>query len=468
MNRTFSVGLGFFLIFFTYFSFTSYHLPNSAGPDFSFSRAAADFYYAENRMAVLPEDEDKMVFSRYGNSRLLRPPLGFYLPAVMAKIPILKDLNRAYSYRVTIAMLAGLTVMFIFLALKTYFSSLSYAVFGTLSIALLPQFSFYASYFSDDMIAFLASSILAYAIVVIFKHGISLWKQLLFAFAAGLCVISKQTAWIFLAPAIAFYLIFMLDYSTDYFKSRNFYLPLGLMAFAFIIGGGWWLIFNMYHYGVSEFMLSKTVEEITNRNKTIDFAQLGYAAKDIGIKHLLIVNFDNFLGATYIAFVGNLDWLRIRVGSLQYGFYLWIIAGILLNGLVLIYQSVDYAWKRWTGVTFENYPRTFILEILFFFAILLQIYMYTDHNVNADIQIQGKYLMTIFIPMLVLALSFYQKMFVYLSERFDYFEAPNALKITILVVLFSLPVLVHLDALVDYVIPFYWPELEISVILNWL
>jgi len=73
------IGLGFFLVFFTYFSFTAYHLPNSAGPDFSFSRAAADFYHAENRMAIYPEDADKMTFSRYGNSRLLRPPLAYFL-----------------------------------------------------------------------------------------------------------------------------------------------------------------------------------------------------------------------------------------------------------------------------------------------------------------------------------------------------------------------------------------------------
>jgi len=101
----------------------------------------------------------------------------------------------------------------------------------------MPQFSFYASYFSDDMIAFLTSSVLAYAMVLIFKHGLNLRRQLFFAFAAGLCIVSKQTAWIFLIPAIAFYLIFMLDYSFEYFKSQNFLQPFFLMGLVFIVGG---------------------------------------------------------------------------------------------------------------------------------------------------------------------------------------------------------------------------------------
>lgn len=468
MNRSFVIGLSFFVFFFAYFSFTAYHLPDAAGPDFKFSRVAADFYHDENRMATVPDDEDKMVFSSYGNSRLLRPPMGFYLPGQMARLPILKDLDRAYSYRITVAMLAAFTILFIFLALKSYFNSLRYAVFGTLCIALLPQFGFYASYFSDDMIAFCAASMMGYAVVSIFKNGVDLKRQMLFAFAAGLSIVSKATAWVFLAPAIVFYLIYMLEYSKEYFTSKAFYLPLVIMSLTFIVGGGWWLIFNMYHYGFSEIILSKTVTEVTSRHVQLDLTKLGYGVQGIGVRHLLFLNFNNFLGATYIAFVGNLDWLRIRVGSLQYGFYLWIVVGIVLNALVLAYQMIDYFWNRFRGITFESFPRTYVFEIILYASILLQIYLYTWHNVVSDIQIQGKYLMTIFIPMLILALSFFQKMVIYLRGRFDYIQVPVGLKATALVLLFALPVVVHLDALVDYVIPFYWPDMEIPFVLRWL
>lgn len=468
MSRTLTIGLGFFLVFFAYFSFTAYHLPDAAGPDFKFSRVAADFYYDENRMAIVPQDEDKMVFSRYGNSRLLRPPLGFYLPAQMAKLPILKDVERYYAYRVTSAMLAGLTIMFIFFALKMYFNSLRYAVFGTLSIGLLPQFGFYASYFSDDMIAFFSSSVLAYAMVSIYKQGVSLSRQLLFAFAAGLSVVSKPTAWVLLGPAIAFYFIYMLEYSKEYFKSREFYVPLILMSAVFIIGGGWWLIFNMYQYGISEIFLSKTVAEVTSRNARIDLDALGYGSQGIDMAHLLAMNFNNFLGATYIAFVGNLDWLRIKLGSLQYGFYMWMLAGITLNAMVLAYQTVDYCWKRFDGLIYDSYPRTFIFEVLLYAAIVLQLLVYTHHNVYSDIQIQGKYLMTMFIPMVILALSFFSKALTYLADRFSHVDTHQAVKLSALVLIMLLPFVMHIDALVDYVIPFYWPQLELPAILRWI
>ncbi len=468
MSNTVKVAFGFFLVFFAYFCFTSYFLPKAAGPDFSFSRAAADFYYSENRMATVPADEDKMVFSGYGNSRLLRPPLGFYLPAQMAKLPILKDVPRFYAYRIAIAMLAGLTVMLIFLALKAYFNDFRYAVFGTSCAALMPQFSFYASYFSDDMIAFFASSLLVYCMVLIVKQGISLKRQLLFSFAAGLSVVSKPTAWIFLGPAIGFYLIFMLDYSKEFFNSRHFYWPLGLMTTVFIIAGGWWLLFNMYHYGPSEIILSKTIADMSARHSTLDLSQFGFAAQGIGMKQLLFLNHKNFLGATYIAFVGNLDWLRLRVGPLQYAFYLWLVIGFVLNGMVLAYQTVQHFIVRIQGVSFESFPRLFVFEYILYIAILLQFVLYTRLNVYMDIQIQGKYLMTMFIPMLILALSFFQKSMSYLKNRFEYIEVPFGVKWGVLAILFALPIVVHLDALVDHVIPFYWPDTKIPLILSWL
>lgn len=468
MSRTLTVGFGFFLVFFAYFCFTSYHLPNAAGPDYKFSRVAADFYHDENRMAIFPDDEDKMVFSSYGNSRLLRPPMGFYLPGLMAKLPILKDLKRAYSYRVTVAMLAALTIFFIFIALKTYFNSIRYAIFGTLSIALMPQFSFYASYFSDDMISFLAAAMLGYAMVEIYKNGVSFWRQILFAFAAGVCVVSKQTAWIFLGSAIIFYFMYMLDYSKDYFTSKQFYLPLIFMALAFVIGGGWWLLFNMYHYGIGDVILSNVSQKMSEKHAVLDLTSLGFQARGLGIQHLIFLNSLNFLGATYIAFVGNLDWLRLHVGSLQYGFYMWILVGIVLNAMVLAYQTIAYFWERIRGISFESYPRANMFEILLYFAIILQFFLYTWHNVMMDVQVQGKYLMTIFIPMLILALSFVRKACLYLSQRFEYIEIPMGIKASVLVVLFALPIIVHLDALVDYVIPFYWPNLEIPVLLSWL
>ena len=232
------------------------------------------------------------------------------------------------------------------------------------------------------------------------------------------------------------------------------------MTIAFIIGGGWWLLFNMYHYGISEAILSKTLIEVTHRNARVELENLGYAARGLNIKHLLILNAHNFITETYLAFVANMDWLRIKVASYHYGFYLWIVVGIVLNGFILCYQTVQFFVLRFQRIHFESFPGKYIFEILLYSAILMQIYFYTNHNVKLDIQIQGKYLMTMFVPMTILGLSFYGKVLDYLRERFEYFSISKDAKIVIFSLLMVTPVLLHLDALFNYVIPFYWPTME--------
>jgi len=205
-----------------------------------------------------------------------------------------------------------------------------------------------------------------------------------------------------------------------------------------------------------------------NNHATIQIDNLGYGAKGFGIQHLLIANLHNFIGGSYIAFVGNLDWLRLRVGSLQYAFYLWVVVGIVLNSFILFYQMIEFIHARLKRETFEQFPRVFIFELILYFAIIMQVYFYADHNISRDIQIQGKYLMAAFIPMLILALSFYSKASNYLLGRFDQFSLPQVAKIAIVCVLMLTPVLVHMDALVDHVIPFYWPQMNIPAPLSWL
>jgi len=45
---------------------------------------------------------------------------------------------------------------------------------------------------------------------------------------------------------------------------------------------------------------------------------------------------------------------------------------------------------------------------------------------------------------------------------------PIAAKASMFFLICALPVIVHIDALVNYVIPFYWPDMAISPLLNWL
>ena len=466
MSLKWIIGSILFAFFLSYFSFTAYHLPMHAGPDYQFSRAASDFYYQYNRMATVDEDEDKMVFSAYGNTRLLRPPLGFYLPAQIAKLPIINSVDRYFAYRLGNALLGALTVLLCFLAIRLYFQSNSYAVFAALCVGLMPQFTFYASYLNDDMVALFGASFTAYAMVRVLKCGDTKWSLFLFAAAVGLTIISKQTAWIFFGAAILFYCFFILK-PNSHFLSKHLF-----MGVIFIATGGWWLLFNMYHYGWNDPVLSKVSQALVQKYATYNLSEFGFSAKHgIEMKHLLILNFMNFIGASYQAVVGHLDWLKLRVGSLQYGFYLWMVCAIALNLICLLIDTGKLFVKNNAPDLDKDSTELKIIigfQWIMYSAIIIQVLIYTWHNVYQDIQIQGKYLMPVLIPLLILAFSFVQRVDHFLKANKRDMTISKTRNFALLLVLFSIPVLVHLDALVDYVIPFYWPNMPIPAVLSWL
>ena len=53
---------------FLYYEFTHYHLLSATGTDYPVSRDAVSYYIEHDRLAVIPKDEDKLSYSRFGNS----------------------------------------------------------------------------------------------------------------------------------------------------------------------------------------------------------------------------------------------------------------------------------------------------------------------------------------------------------------------------------------------------------------
>ena len=435
-----------FLVFFAYYSIGAYYLPSKAGPDYGGSRAAADFYLDKGRLATIPQDESIMKFSVYGNSRLLRPPAAFASAAMVAKVnkvSVDEGSKRFYYYRLANAIVGALTVAVIFATILLLFNSTYIATFGALLVGLLPQFAFTSMYLNDDSVAILAVSLIVLFMAWIVKSGLSTQKVIFFALAIGFTVLSKKSAWIFLPVAILFYLAFILRFNKDFFRHHL------LMALTFILAGGWWLGFNMWHYGWDDPFLSELVLEVTARHVKIDLNQYGFLAEGVGMKKLLFGNHKEFIPATYVAVVGYLDWLKLRLGSIQYGFYLFLVFGVVANFAFLLSESILSKLK----------DRHVQFEWFLYLAIAAQIVAYTWVNVYRDIQIQGKYLLPVILPMLILGLSFYTKAFnASVQRRF------SLSRFLLLCVVLLAPIIVHADALVNHVIPFYWPNLELGLL----
>ncbi|MGH1543122.1 MAG: hypothetical protein ACRBHB_22080 [Arenicella sp.] len=441
-----------FVAFMSYFATTAFYLPNGAGPDYPLSRVAADFYLENGRLATIPEDEAKMGFSMFGNSRLLRPPLGYASAAVVAKLrgtTLDENKERYYSYRLANAFYGALAVAAAFAALYIFFNSLFVALFGALLIGLLPQFTFTASYLNDDGSAIAAVSLTAMSIALIFRQGATLGNCLFFAFSVGLTIITKKAGWVFLPAAFLFYLGYILRFDKD------FWVKHAAMAVVFVLAGGWWLIFNMLQYGWDDPILSKVINETAWRNTDVDLNRFGFVAEfGIGMRALLLENHGNFIGATYMAVVGHLDWLVIRVGRLQYVYYYIVVFGLIANVGFLFAEAVSSRLRS----------RRVWFEVILYIAIGLQVMAYVWTNLYNDVQIQGKYILPAFLPMLILSLSFYVKLFATKPVSAIWSnEQMGKVKFIMMGLVLLSPIVVHLDALLSHVIPHYWPQSTTAV-----
>ena len=433
------------LVFFLYYSFTGYHLPESAGPDYPVSQDAVGFYLEHGRLAVIPDDEDKLTFSKYGNSRVVRPPLAFASSALLANVsPFLQD-DWTFAYRHASAVFLALTLAIIFIALRLSFAQPSLAFLGVLLVGLMPQYTFTASYLNDDSAAFFASSLIVLCMLLIKQFGVNFVRLALFAFAIGLALIAKKTSWLMLPFVLIFYVLFILTERRAFVKDH-----LILLVF-FIIGGGWWLIFNIHHYGWSDPFAFNMLSDLTARHMRIDLSEYGFKAIGLNMKGLVLLNYNNFIGASFMAVVGHLDWLRLRVGTIQYGFYLFVaflaayyLLDRVIRFLIAFFKGMQFASKLKQLV--KN--RDFQFELILLSIIIFQVVMYVYHNVYNDIQIQGKYIIPVILPLVIFSLSG-------LNVLLDNRLLLNRSKIVI-PILMVITILVHIDALLSHVMPFYW------------
>jgi len=445
-----------FLVFLAYYVTGSLLLPYGAGPDNVAHFDGADFVYREGRLATLPRDEEQLHFTAYGSTRVLRPPLIYLTAAAVARVLDWSGIDRRHLFRFASALLGALTILVIFSGLRLYFSSSWYATSGAMLAGLLPQFSFISSHLNDDSAAIFSVSLLVYCMILLLRKNLDGNIALLTGLAFGLVILSKFTAWLFLPFALLGVLAF-----SQLQKNQNLYKILILAVLGLLFGGGWWLIFNIYHYGWTDPLLFKISAEVSEAHRTLDPGSIaGFSDKGIGLRALILGNYQGFLGESLISTIGNLDWLRLRLGAPQYLLYAAVIVCALLCFPLFLIGSV---WRLILGRG-EEQPRQMVFFGLLFSAVIFQFFMYSQYNLNREIQIQGKYLLPVLFGVLLLFLGVVRVLETFLqTSRW----APSVVwgnpvlgVRTALLPWLSLSViaLVHLDALTRFVIPFYVPS----------
>ena len=454
---TFLLSVSVFVVFFSFYFATSNILPHGAGPDWRSNTDVTKFIYEHGRLAVLPDDEDELYFTVYGGTRAFRPPLSFIVSAVTAKALSFTDLDPHIQFRKGSALLCALAVALAFYALCIYFNNYGIGILGAAAIGLMPQFTFIASYNNDDSGAIFSATLMIAVLVRIYRYGVSTTNAILIGLAGGLVVLSKMSAWL-LAPSV---LVFLAIFFQAPIKSLLRYSAIA--GLVFMLSGGWWFAFNMYHYGIDDPLQTKIASKILEDHRRLppDMG-VGYAANDIGYYDLVVENYKNFLGETAKATIGNLDWLKLRVGPLQYTFYMAIFYIALAYYL---FSIASYTLRRMSALQVDVLDsRKMIFETLLLLMIGFQIFMYIWTNIHNDIQIQGKYIIPIFLSILLLFFSGLERSIKVISTtwlrvtRTGIAVSTTAVRKSLVVAATLLFVVyVHWDAWVNYVIPFYNP-----------
>jgi len=454
---TFLISALIFVLFFIYFYFTSSVLPHGAGPDWKSNTDVTKFIYENRRLAVLPNDEKELHFTVYGGTRALRPPLSYIVSAVTAGVFSFTEEELHSLFRKGSAILCALAVALTFFALNLYFLSYRVGILGAAIIGLMPQFTFIASYNNDDSGAIFSATLMITVLVRLYRYGINNTNAALLGFAGGLVIISKMTAWLMLPLVIVFLMFFIRA------NGRSLLRYSAIAGLLFVLSGGWWIAMNVYNYGLDDPVQMKINSTVVAQHRRLPpDAGVGFAAQGIGFYDLLIRNYKDFLGATARSTIGNLDWLKLKVGPLQYVFYLTIILFAIFYYLFLmIHQGVK---KLRHSSTSLSESKRFTFESILFLMIGFQLLVYTWTNINNDIQVQGKYLIPVFLSVLLLFFSGADRLFTLISEARHakispttpdnnrLFDNPVFLLTGLLLIL-----IVHWNAWLNYVIPFYQP-----------
>ena len=451
---TYKGPLIIFVAFLVYYLATAITLPYGAGPDYTAHLDAAHFIFDEGRLATLPADEERLHFTVYGATRTSRPPLPYIVAAAAAHSLNWTGIDLHLLFRAGPALLSALTLGLIFATLRLYFNNNWYALGGVLLVGLMPQFTFIASHLNDDCAAIFSVTLTLYCLVRLLHEKSTPSLATMTGIAIGLIILSKFTAWLFLPFAGIALATFARPQVGRWLPCTAFF------AIGIIIGGGWWIGFNVWHYGWHDPLLFKIAAQTSLAHMRLEpEAVRSFADEGVTLVGLVIGNYKGFVDETLISTIGNLDWLRLKLGLPQYLLY-GLVLGTGLAYLPLRWFAALLSLSRGDGAL---RIRRLLFESLLLSAIIFQFFMYARYNLLQEAQVQGKYLLPVLLCPLLLFFAAIEMLGRWRQLRHCLptlaFGSPlNGVRIALVpVLMITVITLVHVDALVRFVIPFYDP-----------
>lgn len=362
-------------------------------------------YLVEHGKLPLVHANADLQFTANGTTRLSRPPLTYIVAAFVYRWSPEWFGDKQFRLRLGSVLLGTMVVALTFVALFMISGRCIVALAAAVIVAAWPRFMFLAATNNDDIGAILSATCLFTLLLRGLYHKLS-WA-LVFALAAalGLLVISKFTAWLVLPwMLLAFgFVAFSARPRIRLKESLKPSMPVLLTAIlTFFICGGWWLLFNMFHYGVTDPTglqnASHVQAALLDAQSSMPPNRKGYATDGVSLIQLL-ANYDGFLNTTLLSVVGYLPWLQQSISPLLVAFYGLLMVAAMGSGLYAM-RTVNFT----AGDVSRSEPRSNILlarlAVIVLLMVCAQTVFYIHHIFLRDIQVDGRYLLPVMLPLL--------------------------------------------------------------------
>jgi len=376
------VNVMLFIGVFCYFAKASFSYPSLFNPDDLMNRAATSYLAEHRSLPIVDSANAEIRFTELGTTRSLRPPLTYIVSA--STEVLLGDLvpNSAIGQNLGASLLGSLTIALVFSGLFLAYRSVLAALCGALLLALLPRFLILSSSNNDDIGAVFAGSLLFTSLLIVHRNPQKMASYFTAAVAIGLVFIAKFTAWICLPVAFLYLLV----------KARRQWrslLPMApILLMTVVLAGGWWPLFNMWHYGASDPTAIKHAVALQEQLTQVQANRRGFFT--LGLSYFgTLINWSMVWQPSLASIVGDLGWLGIKQSA----------AIKILYALVLIFAFLAAC------LAFFKKPRENYFVGLVLFLILIQIIIFIHHLWLRDMQVDGRYLLPVAMPILYLFTS---------------------------------------------------------------
>ena len=360
-------------------------------PDEPMRYLIPQYIFTHNTLPI--GNETSVVDIHWGYSYGYLPYITSLIAVFFMKIAALInfDITRA-SRLVSVFSVVG-TCLFSMAIGKEVFKKKSTTYLFTALVVFLPQFIFLGVYFNNDAFSIFVSSMIIFSWIMGLKNNWP-WKIcVLLGISIGLMSLTYYNAYAYILCSI---FIFVISFYKNNKGDWNTFIKKGSVIFliAFIIGG-WFFIRNaILHNG--DFLgmnTTETASELYGNMTLKPSARITPFSKNLSFYDAFFIPFNgqkfNWITTTIFSFIGFFGRLEFAINAIFYRIYeILIVCGII--GFLI---SLPKILKR------DKFNKI-LLYVSFLICMIIPIVLSMYNSYYSDFQPQGRYIMSMLIPLM--------------------------------------------------------------------